>query len=131
MCFIGEPKEFCPIISNYCRALIPVIYATALLTICQRIGQALNMNTYLFFSALIPAILSVPLNYLFVDKYGYIGTAIVIDIANFVAFLLTLGFLIWKGYGWIFIPLPLHKVFKFHGMRQYICLALLDCYNHP
>lgn len=126
MCIIGEPVEFCPIIGEYCQALIPLIYGTVFLTITQRVGQALNFNAYLFYSVLIPAILALPLNYIFVFylEFGYIGTAIVIDICIWLSFFLSIAYLIYKGYGWIFIPLPLNKVFQFDGMKQYILLAL-------
>eukprot|EP01084_Bolivina_argentea_P162837 283344_1 len=126
MCLIGEPKEFCPIISNYCRCLIPLIYGTVWLTIAQRVGQSLNFNTHLFYSVLIPALLAIPLNYLFVFHFGfgYIGTALVIDICVFMAFLLTISCLIYKGYGWIFVPLPFKQVIQYNGMKEYILLAL-------
>eukprot|EP01084_Bolivina_argentea_P057500 105064_1 len=126
MCLIGEPQEFCPVISSYCRALIPLIYGCVWLTICQRIGQALNMNTYLFYSVLIPAILSLPLNYLFVFylQFGYIGTAIVIDITIFMSFILTFICLIYKGYLWIFIPISPRDIFKLDGIKEYMSLAL-------
>ena len=127
MCYIGQPPDLCNIISNYCKWLILYIQFFCLISILSRIGQALNHNTDLFITSTICALLSIPLNELFIYqwKYGYIGTAISIVICTFLSAVMIIIVLIYRGYSYIFKPLPIRIIFTWKGIiNEYLCLSL-------
>eukprot|EP01083_Nonionella_stella_P067957 180094_1 len=127
MCAIGQPQETCAIISNYCKFLIIYIQFFCLISLLSRIGQALDFNTELFFCSAFCAVLSVPLNVLFVYTLdgGYLGTAVTVAICTILAALLIFCTLIYRGYSFIFKPLPFRVVFTWKGMvTEYLGLSI-------
>ena len=127
MCAIGQPQDLCHIISNYCKWLILYIQFFCLISILSRIGQALNYNTDLFVTSMICALLSIPLNELFVYQweYGYIGTAISVAICTFLSAAMIIVVLVNRGYSYIFKPLPIRTIFTWKGIvNEYLGLSL-------
>ena len=92
----------------------------------SQIGRALHFNTELFYCNLIGGLSAIPLNFLFVHylEFGYIGTAITIDISTFIAFFGMIYILIKNGYGYIFKPLPLNIVLTYRGIYEYLSLSI-------
>eukprot|EP01084_Bolivina_argentea_P010181 18960_1 len=126
MCALGQPKDTCDIISNYCLFLIIYIQFFCLISILSRIGQSLNLNTDLFYTSIFCALLSVPLNELFVYKlhFGYLGTAVSIAICTVLNAILIICVLIYRGYGYIFKPLPKQIIFTKKGISEYLGLSI-------
>lgn len=116
----------CHVISTYCTFLIPYIWMRCWITICQRAGQNLNLNSELAISLMIGSLSCIPFNYFFVYylNYGYIGVAITMDVINCISCLLMVLFLYLRGYGYIFKPASFSMICSFKGMREYVYLAL-------
>jgi len=139
MCFIGSGANppLCDsvdknIITNYCRILIPYIWGMTWLTIMQRVGQSLQLNTELLYVVFVPFCLAIPLNWLllFYFNIGYIGTGIVINISIFLSCILCIILLCYKGYYDIFIPLPLSlTLFNYNGLFEYFKLSYPGCFQ--
>eukprot|EP01084_Bolivina_argentea_P280747 480172_1 len=122
------PEE---IITNYCRALIPYLWSMVSLTICQRVAQSLNYNTELLIAVLISVTFAVPLNYLLIYTFelGYLGTAYVIDICTIISFILSAFVIVYRGYGFLFKPLPFKLIFDKHGLWEYFTLSFPGCFS--
>eukprot|EP00486_Rosalina_sp_Unknown_P015381 CAMPEP_0201593302 /NCGR_PEP_ID=MMETSP0190_2-20130828/190948_1 /ASSEMBLY_ACC=CAM_ASM_000263 /TAXON_ID=37353 /ORGANISM="Rosalina sp." /LENGTH=424 /DNA_ID=CAMNT_0048052441 /DNA_START=86 /DNA_END=1357 /DNA_ORIENTATION=+ len=126
MVAIGQPAELKPIVNTYSRLLIPYIFLTAYSAIWMRLIQSLDMNVALTWCALLLLASCPPLTWFFMYylECGYWGAAIgqicVMLIFN-VALIVTL---IRKGYGYIFVPLPLSTIWTYKGIYQYLALAI-------
>eukprot|EP01084_Bolivina_argentea_P164564 286104_1 len=126
MCDLDEPTELCSIAATYCQALIPFLWCCAAFTSLQRIGQSTKLNKYIFISSFITGIISIPLNYLlvFTFEFGYIGTAITIDICYALSIVILIAALCQRGYRFLFIPLPLSVICTYNGIKQFIALVI-------
>eukprot|EP01084_Bolivina_argentea_P006658 12631_1 len=117
------------IISNYCISLVCYIYPMILLYILHRITQNLNYNFNVFVVQSITFVLSIPLNYLFiiVFDFGYVGGAVVYALIVSLNAILIILFLMYKGYSFIFKPLPFAQICDSKGLQQYIRLGFSGC----
>lgn len=122
MGYLGQDPSIIPYVSNYCRALIPYIWGMILLSILQRIIRPLGFNFQLLYILLFTGLISIPLNYLlvFYFEFGYIGTAITMDICLFLASFCSVIMLIYKKYGFIFKPLPLSQTCDYVSIKHYL-----------
>eukprot|EP01083_Nonionella_stella_P220989 790073_1 len=126
MVAIGQPAELKPIVETYCRLLIPYIFICSYDAILVRLIQALDMNISLAICAVLmfascPLITWFLMYYL---DYGWQGTAIAQSVVMLLFFFIMLVLLIYKGYGFIFIPLPFTTVWSLKGIYNYLALAL-------
>ena len=78
MCLIGEPYHLKYIINNYCRWLIPYMFAFCWLSILQRIMQSLDLNFALWIIILIGFGLCYPILYfiMYTLNWSYLGAAL-------------------------------------------------------
>ena len=77
-----------------------------------RLLRPLNLNNHNMFINIVPAVTSYPLN-VFVTYlgYDYIATAVIMDTCLIEISLGTI-LLIYKGYGFVFVPASFSKVFN-------------------
>ena len=124
--YCNNENDICHIISTYCTYLIPYICMRCWITILQRAGQNLNLNTELTIALMIASLCCIPFNYFFIYYlgYGYLGAAISIDIINCISCLLMVFFLYLRGYGFIFKPMSLSMICSLNGIKEYLNLAL-------
>ena len=129
LCFIlgyNDTDPICGYINNYCITLIPFLYFAVWFTILQRVIQNLDYNTELLIIIFISNILTPFWNWLFVYylKFGYLGTAITMDITMLCSLCMSCVLLIYKGYSYIFKPLSLRIVLKWEKVYEYLALSL-------
>ena len=126
MCLIGQSKDLCTYINDYCRALIPWVIGAWWYSLLCRLLRPLNLNNHNMFINIIPAIISYPLNYLFISylEYNYIATAVIMDICIIQVSFGTTLLLIYKGYGFVFKPDSFNKVFNKLAIKNYLYLSV-------
>mmetsp|Transcript_25400 Transcript_25400/g.40408 ORF Transcript_25400/g.40408 Transcript_25400/m.40408 type:complete len:500 (+) Transcript_25400:30-1529(+) len=126
MVAIGQPPELRHIVNTYCRLLIPYIFLVSYVTVLQRILQSLDLNILATWCALLMFI-SCPLFTWFFMYYlqcGYYGAAIAQCCSMTVFFLSELVMIIYKGYGFMLIPLPVRLIWTKRGIHHYLALAI-------
>eukprot|EP01084_Bolivina_argentea_P134357 237011_1 len=123
---IGQPTEIKAIVDTYCRLLIPYIFLTAYCAILMRLLQSLDMNKSLTYCALIMLATCPPLTWFFMYylQYGYIGAAIGQNCVMLIFFIGMFILVVHKGYGFVFIPLPVSTIFTKKGIYHYLALAI-------
>eukprot|EP01084_Bolivina_argentea_P112557 200743_1 len=126
LCYIGQQQVLREYINNYCRALIPLVIAMLWFSILCRLIRNLNLNDYSMYITIFSGLSAYPLNYLFIIylKYNYIYTAISMDICMIQIALLTTLLLIYKGYYYLFIPMPLKEIFNKNGIKTYLYMSV-------
>ena len=126
MVAIGQPVELKPIVNTYCRLLIPYIFLTAYSSMLSRLGQALDMNVALTCCTLLMFASCPPLIWFFMYylECGYYGAAIGQNCARVVFCAAAIIMLIRKGYGYVFVPLPLGTICTGRGIYEYLALAI-------
>ena len=92
----------------------------------MRLGQAFDLNVGLIYCCF--AMLAVTpffaWLFMFVFDFGYVGAVIAQDVAMAIFCVAQFLLLVYKGYGYMFIPKPLSIVCTKKGIMQYINLAL-------
>ena len=92
----------------------------------MRLGQAFDLNVGLIYCCF--AMLAVTpffaWLFMFVFDFGYVGAVIAQDVAMAVFCITQFLLLVYKGYGYMFVPKPLSIVCAKKGIMQYINLAL-------
>eukprot|EP01084_Bolivina_argentea_P233542 393335_1 len=125
MIFIGQPKYLRTYINDYCRALIPLVISSLWFSLLLRVARNVNLNNHTMIISITSAIIAYPLNYLLIThlNYGYIATAVAVDICMITMAILTTLLLIYKGYYYLFIP-TIQNVFNKNGIKQYLYLSI-------
>ena len=131
MVAMGQPAELKPIVNTYCRLLIPYIFLTAYSAILQRLIQSLDMNVALTWCALLMLATCAPLTWFFMYylECGYYGAAIAQNCVFVILCVAMLIVIICKGYGYVFVPLPLSTIWTYRGIYQYLVLAIPGMYQ--
>ena len=131
MIVTGQPAELKPIVNTYCRILIPYIFLTVYSVILMRLMQSLNMNIALTWCSLLSFLSSPLLTWFFIFylECGYYGAAIAQNCVFVILCVAILIVIIRKGYGFVFVPLPLSTIWIYKGIYQYLALAIPGVYQ--
>eukprot|EP01084_Bolivina_argentea_P047045 86664_1 len=123
---IGEPQSLSTIIDTYCRLLIPYIILTSYGAILARLSQSLDFNFELFLCSFLMLICTFPLTWLFMYglSYGYSGAAIGQCCAMLIYVSSILLMLVYKGFGYVFKPIPIRIIWTKKTILDYIYLAI-------
>eukprot|EP01084_Bolivina_argentea_P009874 18430_1 len=128
LCYIlgYHQNEICHYIKMYNICLIPWLFFAVWLSILQRVLQNLEHNAELLIIMLVSNIWTPLWNYLFLYyfKIGYLGTAITQNITMLCAVILSVIYLCFKGYSYIFVPISLKTTLKFEKIKEFLSLAI-------
>ena len=128
MTLLGEPSRIETSITMYAYTLIPEFIFTGVFSACQRICQAIELNSVSTLATLFGALLSLPLMYIFVFHFnwGYIGGGIGISLAVFLMFIFTVLMLYRRKYGFLFnlTSFDLNMLFDKTDYLSYIKLCI-------
>eukprot|EP01083_Nonionella_stella_P295760 1005079_1 len=121
MIAIGQSPELKDLINIYCRVYIPNAFFNTWLTIVQRLLQTLQHNRDITIAQIFSFLLSYPLYYFLIYYLDLkaVGGALGACILSLIMLLGCCTCLVYRGYGYVFKPLPLNVVLQWKRVKEY------------
>ena len=118
---VGQPDTAARLAQPYVLRLLPSYFGYVGMSAIQRVYQAHDWNYANLLIVLITFACAPPLQWLLIQRCGYLGAAWATSIYTQIYFLLQVPYLIYTGHGYLFVPR--RAAFSRRGMAEYLRLT--------
>ena len=122
---VGQRPDFAALAQPYVLRLAPSYFGVIGMSAIQRVYQANGLNyANLLITALVCS-LAPPMQWLLVHKlgWGYLGAAWAQSLYNALYFFLQVPYLVYRGHGYVFLPVHPRKLLARAGVWEHLKLA--------